>query len=342
MNELQTVNNHFPVVGNSNAMVVAGEAANRAAAQNVFADYISRKADNTIKAQGFDLQVFSQFLGAAGLAVDAGDLQNNPAAWAGVTWGIVEAFVKWQLQDGYTIASINRRLSTIKVYAKLAAKAGVLSAQDYALIKTVSGYGDKEGKRVDEKREVTSKGTKKGESVAIDDSTADALKSQPDSPQGRRDALLMALLLDHGLRCGEVAALQVSDFNLKAGTMVFDRPKVGKVQTHKLSADALRALYAWVNSGDCPAEGPLLRGSRKGGKLTDAGMSETAITTRVRTLAADLGVVGMSAHDCRHYWATKWAGKVDILRLQEAGGWSSLIEPRRYVEWAQVANEGMQ
>jgi hypothetical protein len=49
----------------------------------------------------------------------------------------------------------------------------------------------------------------------------------------------------------------------------------------------------------------------------------------------------MSAHDCRHYWATLWADKVDVLRLQEAGGWPSLVMPPRYVEESEIANEGM-
>jgi hypothetical protein len=30
-----------------------------------------------------------------------------------------------------------------------------------------------------------------------------------------------------------------------------------------------------------------------------------------------------------------------VLRLQEAGGWSSLAMPRRYVEESEIANEGM-
>jgi hypothetical protein len=32
---------------------------------------------------------------------------------------------------------------------------------------------------------------------------------------------------------------------------------------------------------------------------------------------------------------------VDVLRLQEAGGWSSLAMPRRYVEESEIANDGM-
>jgi integrase len=151
----------------------------------------------------------------------------------------------------------------------------------------------------------------------------------------------MGLLLDHGLRVGEVARLQVSDFDLKVGEVRFHRPKVDKVQTHKLSADTLRALHAWFESGDAPQNSSVLRGSRKGGQLTNTGMTERAITDRVRVLGEQVGLEGLSAHDCRHYWATYWADKVDVLRLQEAGGWSSLQMPRRYVEESEVANEGM-
>lgn len=70
-------------------------------------------------------------------------------------------------------------------------------------------------------------------------------------------------------------------------------------------------------------------------------MSERAITRRVKELGERAGIEGLSAHDCRHYWATFWAGKVDTFRLQEAGGWNSLAMPRRYVEHARIANEGM-
>jgi integrase len=90
-----------------------------------------------------------------------------------------------------------------------------------------------------------------------------------------------------------------------------------------------------------PGAGSLLRGMRKGGALTDSGMSERAVSLRVRELGEQIGVEGLSPHDCRHYWVTLWADKVDVLRLQEAGGWSSLTMPRRYVQDAEIANEGM-
>ena len=44
----------------------------------------------------------------------------------------------------------------------------------------------------------------------------------------QRDTLLMCLLLDHGLRVGEVAILKKTDINLTNKLLTFDRPKVSK------------------------------------------------------------------------------------------------------------------
>ena len=53
-------------------------------------------------------------------------------------------------------------------------------------------------------------------------------------------------------------------------------------------------------------------------------MSERAITLRVETLGETVGITGLSAHDCRHYWATTAARhKTDPFALQEAGGWTN-------------------
>jgi integrase len=327
--------------GITSALQAAGQTANEYAARGAFADYLSRKADNTVRRQAGDLARFAEYLQAAG--IQAGDLQHNPESWRGITWGMVEGFRSWMVTEGDAVGSINVRLSTVKTYAKLATKAGAVDPQENAMIRLVSGYTHKEANHIDERRETTRRGDKKAAHVTILENQAKQLKRQPDTAQGRRDALIMALLLDHGLRVGEMVGLKVNNFNLKTGELKFYRPKVDKVQIHKLSADTLRASRAWFDSGDAPMmqDQPVLRASRKNGKLTDAGMSERAITDRVKVLGEHIGLEGLSAHDCRHFWATFWAKKVDVLRLQEAGGWNSLAMPRRYVEDAEIANEGM-
>ena len=130
----------------------------------------------------------------------------------------------------------------------------------------------------------------------------------------------MHLLLDLDLRVGEVAGLTVGDFDLEAGRLTFFRPKVDKVQTYELINGSLQAAQAYIEQ-DAPEAGLLPRSSRKDGRLHGA---------------------GMSAHDCRHYWATRAAHMGTPLdRLQEAGGWSSPAMPLRYIEAAKIANQGV-
>ena len=133
-----------------------------------------------------------------------------------------------------------------------------------------------------------------------------------------------------------------------AGELRFYRPKVDKIQTHKLTADTLTAAQAYMvaggdaAAGTAVAQGPVLRASRKGGALQDAGITARALTARVRDLGAAVGLVGLSAHDLRHYWATRAARNGTPLdRLQDAGGWASPAMPLRYVETAKIANQGV-
>lgn len=324
-----------------------GQAANQAAAAHTFADYHRRKARHTRRRQQADLALFAEFLANAG--GEPGNLFEDPESWQGITWGLVKAFVEWQLSEGYAIGSINVRLSTVKTYAKLAARAGMIDPAALALIRTVEGYRAAEGKRVDEARAAadlpTRTGHKKATATPLTPDQAQRLKSaHTDDPQGRRDRLLMCLLLDHGLRAGEVAGLKVNHIllNEKPPMMQFIRPKVDKEQRHRLTPDTLESVRAYLAS-DAPALGPLLRASRKGGELVSDGMTVQAITGRVRYLGQQLlGLEGLSAHDCRHYWATQAARSgTPIDRLMDAGGWNSHAMPLRYVEAAEIANEGV-
>lgn len=321
---------------------VIGKVANEVAASHVFKDCQSRKAKQTLRRQAADLAVFADYLESA--KGKAGDFMNDPEAWRGVTWGLVEGFQKWQLGQGYAIGTINLRLSRVKAYCKLAVKAGALERSEYAMIRLVSGYDRQEGKHINVKRidadVATRKGYKKADPVPLTNGQPTTLKTHPDTPQGRRDALLMCLLLDHGLRVGEVVGLQVDDFDAAAGEMTFYRPKVDKVQIHILTADTLAVLLAYEQ--DAPESGPILRGGRKGDHLA-GGMTDRAITRRVRHLGRKLlGIPNLSAHDCRHYWATKASRNgTPIEKLKEAGGWSSLAMPDRYIGASKVANEGV-
>lgn len=354
-----------------------GQAANEAATKYLFTDYRQRRAVRTLKTQNAALQLWVQYLIEVSAATQliqeaqiwassyfskrervklAGSAeqqarplsiifgayfcQHEPTAWHGVTWGLVEGLVHWLLAQGYSVASTNNRLSAIKVYVRLAAKAGVISPAEHALIREVRGYSHTEGKRMNKARGMDRLGYKKEESIILTVKQAQRFKSEhPPTPQGIRDRLLSCLLLDLGLRASEVAALTVEDF-AEIGYVTVYRQKTDTVDKMELTADIARAMKDYTKF--MRKSGPLLRGSRKNSKLTDQVMSVRAIGARVKILGRDiLGIWELSPHDLRHTWATQAAKASSPFVLRDAGGWANMQTPSRYVEKAKVVNKGI-
>jgi integrase len=351
MNKAITTTTPAQIAQLNDLMQQAGKAANSAAARVVFQDHTARKASNTTRRKRADLALFETFLQAHD--IPAADLYSNPEAWRGITWGIVEAFRTWMLQEGYAIGSINGRLSTVRTFAQIAAKAGAIPAAELMLIKAVQGYRHSEARHIDEQRRAdgiqtrkeSQPGTarKKAEAVTIPDDIAALLIAQPDTPKGRRDRLMMCLLLFHGLRDSEAAILTRQSFDMKRGTITFYRPKVDKIQTHTMTPETREAARAYMQHA--PADGILWRKSSKGSDKLGAPLSPDSATRtinkRVELLGRQAGIEGLSPHDCRHYWAT-WEARqgTPLERLKDAGGWASMAMPARYVKAAQIANEG--
>jgi integrase len=351
----------IPLPENS-PIVIAGQSANKAAARMVFIDYRTRKAPNTIRRQDADLALFADYLKAAGVIV--GELATEPRAWQGITWGLVEGFVKWQLVEGYAVDSVNVRLSTVKQYAQLALKAGTLDVPDYAMIRTVKGYSHKEKPNIDSTRKAEgieirrtvkarllrtdnkpARNAKKAVPIFLNKQQRDALTAHDGTPQGKRDALLVCLMLEHGLRVGEVAGLRSADFNLSAGTISFYRPKTKQTDTHRLTETTLHAARAYFKIA--PNVGILWRssamkneGKENAGKLTKQGMSVNAIYKRGELLGRKIGIDGLSPHDLRHTFAER-AKKNPTKALQNAGGWNSPAMALRYQKSGEIANEGL-
>jgi len=359
-------------------LAAAGQIANQTASDYLFADYLQRRSKRTAQTQLAALVLWVEYLREVGAAAtliararqwaqnvsspteqakyaeyaaqqqqslliiySALYSQHVPVAWQGVTWGLVEGFVKWLLRAGYSIASVNNRLSAIKVYTRLATKAGIIPPAEQALIREVKGYGLTEGKRVDEARPRTRVGHKKEEALVLTAEQARLLKIQhPSTPQGIRDRLLICLLLDLGIRASEVAGLKVEDF-AEPGYVIVYREKTDTTDRMKLSRDITQAMATYKPY--LRPRGTLLRGSRKNGKLTDDVMSVRAVGSRIKILGRDiLGIWELSPHDLRHTWATHAARKSNPFVLRDAGGWTNMHTPGRYVERSKVVNEGIQ
>ncbi len=318
---------------------------------NVFAEYLSAKTANSVKAIDTDLKHFTGYL----LACDAIDssttfetFKHSPSAWQYVTQGLVKGFKLYQLKQGFSIGSINRQLSTIRTFVELAFAAGYIDATTKDLIKLVGNIKAKEGRNIDNNREVTRidrPNAKKDATVLISDEHAKLLKTNhPDTEQGRKDRALMSILIDLGLRASEVVQLEAKDIDIQNETIHVYRVKTDTHSYLHMTKDVRQALRLY----DIPESGKLF--------VTNV----VSLSDRVRHLGIQYGYCieyegqdkrysngattkqhgTLSAHDMRHYLATKLARQgIDAHALMEAMGWNSLSTAQRYIESSAIANK---
>jgi len=352
---------------------VAGQIANQAAGHTIFERYKQEKSTNTLKRHARDLELFAEYLLDIGIPlVEGGNFQDSPLPWRGISWGIVEGFLQWLLREGYAISSVNARLSTVKVYAQMAVKAGAIDRQEGLLIQSVRGFSRKAGLNVDAQRTQTRKegvvydykqdgqkrrvvisrrSTKKQRPTLLTTAQAAQLIQPANrSPQAWRDALLACLLLEHGLRASEVALLTAAAIDLSQGLLQFYRPKVKGTAhewaNHKLTSTTnqtatyyLHQLYptALTPNGPLVLATTRLLKNGEGGELLGEGLNRIRISERIAFLGRRLGIANLSAHDCRHYCATQMARRgYGVDELMAWFGWSSAQTAMRYVTAEEV------
>lgn len=328
--------------------------ANQAAKDMAFSEYLSEKSKNTLRRHRADLTLFCKYLAVNGaIHLDADDLAALRAealslmsgkGWQDINYGLVKLFVNWQLAEGYAIGSINNRLSTVKVYARLALKAGVLAADEFVQISAITGYNASKAANIDDKREVSRVGLKKATNTGLTSDQADRLKAglrftSIGTPlqSTYRDMLITRLLLNHGLRVSELVSLKVGDFDTDTSMLSFKRIKTKtEAIPHRLKSETLEAMTDYLEryGSDDPAA-PLLQASNKTGALIKAGMTTQAVNELVGKLGRKVGVSGLSPHDLRHYAATRLAANGwNIRQLMDFFGWTSAATAMRYVDAA--------
>lgn len=317
----------------------ASQLATTAMQANVLADYQQRKDADTLRRQRTDLGAFVTCLVEHHILVPPA-LSEDLSCWRDIEHGLVELFVRWQVQQGYAVRTIEARLSTVKVYARLAAKAGYLSTEQLALIRAVESYRGREAVNLDKNRPITRRGDKKAAPVEVTASQVELVKQRPDTRDGRRDLLMVCLIFDHGLRCSEVADLDMSSLKLQAGKLVFYRQKVNQWDSHELTPDTLRAAHAYLSKdrkGAVP-DAPLFIG-----KCSKARIDVRSVRSRVQWLGLHLlGIPNLTPHDGRHFSAyDALENGTTIDRLQAFGGWSSAARPLEYAKRKNAGNRGV-
>ena len=145
----------------------------------------------------------------------------------------------------------------------------------------------------------------------------------------RRDEAIVRLMVETGLRAGEVLALTVPDLNLNEGLVTVRRGKGGKGRVAPFGAQTTTAIDRY------------LRVARREGRLTDSGPLWVGMTGKpfgysgldatLKERAENVGITGFHLHLLRHTAATRWlrAGGSEG-GLMAVAGWASRSMLDRY------------
>lgn len=331
----------------------AGHVANTAFRHDVYSDYRATCRPNTLQRHDYDLRAFSMFLASFGIHRSAEALSRNPAAWRGMTYGILAAFRRWLEEKGEAVGTIKARVATIHQYCKLAGPAplgaGILDGTELAAILSVKGYNGKAARNLDEERVrrgiPTRVGRKKAAFTPISVRQAERLKrsTTPAPPSQRiprdhdqllaaRDALMFCLLIEHALRCGELVALDVESIDLDRHRLSIYSEKTNIYNVHTLQERTEAAARAYLGQLGRDT-GPLFEGYA-GQRITTR-----AINKRVGVIGKQLGFKQkrLSPHDLRHFFtfdALENGLSLDL--VQGIGGWTSPYMPLLYAKRSTV------
>jgi integrase len=335
-------------------LALAGQVADRFAQSDAFAEAQATWTANTRRRYLNDLELFSAYLASAHIERPAEDLFRDAQAWRGMTFGLLKGFKIWLEQRGYATGTIKGCISTIHVFCRLAGPgpvgADVLDEATLAAILTVRGTSGRKARNLDEDRKrrqiPTRKGYKKAEPTKLSTVQALTLKkitTHPEKPRTRehdlllaaRDALLMGLLVEHALRCSEVALLTIDSIDLRRGTISIYRPKTDRTDTQKLHKHTRLAAEAYLSQVE-RKQGPLFTGYD-----SEKPLSTRAINKRVGVLGGELGIEHLSPHDLRHHWAfDALLNHTPLNIVQVDGGWETEYMPLRYAHQAGATGGG--
>ncbi len=151
----------------------------------------------------------------------------------------------------------------------------------------------------------------------------------PNTPKGVRDAAIISLLVDSGLRSAELRRLKIEDVDLERGQLRVRR-KGGNVGTAFFGRATAQRLRRWLEvRGAHPKHDEVflaIGGLTPGQPLTSRGLRMV-----LKRIGDKAGVEGVTPHAFRRSFAILLVEAGAPTRLiQEMGGWSDLRQVERY------------
>lgn len=158
----------------------------------------------------------------------------------------------------------------------------------------------------------------------------DAVK--PDTWVGARMMVILALLIDTGMRVSELAGIQIEDIDYKQSRIKL-HGKGDKYRFVPIGPDTIKCINRWLSRyRDPDTTHRFLLVDRYGDD-----MSATAIQKAVKNLGRNVGIPRIHPHLLRHTFGTDWLiHGGDLFSLQTIMGHSDLDVTKVYVEMSRV------
>jgi integrase len=219
---------------------------------------------------------------------------------------------------GLSSSTVNVRLSAIRKMVWEARKNGLLGAEEAANLTDVPN--------------LSQKGTRLGNWLTRDQ--AKELLAVPDRStlKGKRDYVILAMLVGCALRRQELATLDLETIQLREGRWVLAdlEGKGGRVRTVAIPIWVKHGINAWQAAAGIE-DGKVLRAITKGGKIK-ASMSAWSVWSVVEQCAKEIGIERFGAHDLRRTCAKlcrNHGGNIEQIKFLL--GHSSIQTTERYL-----------
>jgi integrase len=206
-------------------------------------------------------------------------------------------------------STINVRMSAIRKLVGEARRNGMIGLEEAANLADVPN--------------VRQKGTRLGNWLTREQ--AKELLAVPDRSKlkGKRDYVIIALLVGCALRRRELATLNTEDIQLREGRWVIIdlRGKGGRIRTVAVPIWVEQGINAWITAAKIE-EGRLLRPLSKSGKILGNELGDWAVWSVVEQSSKQIGIEHFGAHDLRRTCANVWSAALSQVKSEETG-WSA-------------------
>lgn len=191
------------------------------------------------------------------------------------------------LDRGLDAGTVNLRLAGIRRMLREAKANGYASSEEVERI--LEGVAN-----------VKKRGQRTGRWLTPEQARALLAVPDPATMRGKRDRVILWVLLTCALRREELASLRIENIEQRDGRWVFVdlRGKGNKLRTVAIPAHTREVIREWTEAAGITT-GPLLRRLSKSGRLLEEGYSGMAIWKVVGRAARAIGLEHLAPHDLR-------------------------------------------